>query len=340
MKFMLRYTSHTILLTISLVAMIACQSGDSNEGNTNASENDTTTQRVVQNDFRVGDEVVGRDMYGGELRAFVTDSSMIRLKDSLRRDVLAEYEADPVSLELGTTVGRRLVDMGQYRDALNWYTREIEKNPKYLPNYRHRGELYYHLQKIDSARIDLEKAKNMSLNEPNMIEYGIDATRDHTPVYNSHFNVFYYLGLLHYLEGDYEVASRTFGYAMNYSENPDLKSIATFWLAMTFKKLGKEGQTSRVIENVDPEEKIVENKAYHDLVTMLQGYKSMKDVLDAYSSAKPDQSATANFGVAMWLMFDGQEKEAKKLFDKVVNQQYWMSDVYPIAQKELNQLSK
>lgn len=337
---MLRYTCHTLLLTISMVAIITCQSGDSNAGDANTGDRDTTAQRAVQNDFRLGDEVVGRDMYGGELRSFVSDSNLIRSKDSIRRDVLEQYESDPVALELGTSVGRQLVDMGHFREALSWYTKEIEKNPKYFPNYRHRGELYYRLQKMDSARIDLEKAKNMALNEPNMIEYGINATSKNTPVYNSHFNVFYYLGLVHFLEGEYEMASRTFGYATNYAENPDLKSITTFWLALTLKKLGKEGETSRVIENVEPEMRIIENHAYHDLVIMFQGFKSMKDIQDKYALAPLKQSITADFGVAMWLLFDGQTEEAKQLLEKVVEHKYWIADVYPIAQKELSELSK
>lgn len=316
--------------TLSL-AIFSCK----NDGSGNSGAASEAASQAVPTVSHT-DDVVGTDQTGQPLKRLAMDSARVAGKDSLLSVALAALEATPGDAAIRTDIGRRYLELGRYSDAVRTFTEGIQSDPASLADYRYRGEAHFHLQEFDRAMSDLEMAKELTKQLPNQIEYAVDATAQITPVYNIHFSSFYYLGLIHFIRGDFEQAGRTFGYAWNHAENPDLKSRLAFWLALSFKKQGKEGETSSVLDEISTDISTIQTPVYRDLCTLYRGYMSTDDLLIKYGSGTVEEFLISRFGVGIWFAFDGQTDRSAPLLKDAVATGLWTCDVYPVAQAELN----
>ena len=66
--------------------------------------------------------------------------------------------------------GRRTAYLGHFRDAVEIYTRAIERFPDDARFYRHRGHRYISLRRFDDAISDLERAAILIEGRPDAIE--------------------------------------------------------------------------------------------------------------------------------------------------------------------------
>ena len=100
-------------------------------------------------------------------------------------------------------MGRRLGYLGRYRDAIAIFSRGIAKFPDDVRLLRYRGHRYITVREPDKAIADLAKADELIRSrglkdapEPD----GIPGPPGSTPS-TLFFNVYYHLGLAHYLKG-------------------------------------------------------------------------------------------------------------------------------------------
>ena len=63
-------------------------------------------------------------------------------------------------------------------------------------------------------------------------------------------NVWYHLGLTHYLRGDYQRAASAYRECLRYSTNPDMDVAATHWLYMTLQRLGSADEATAVLARI------------------------------------------------------------------------------------------
>ena len=130
------------------------------------------------------------------------------LPDELRLDhesklaaALADHARAP-SADTLIWVGRRLAYLGRYREAIaplhrrrGWYPRDA----RFL---RHRGHRYLTTRQIDGAMRDFEAAAVLIARSEDEIEPdGLPNARG-IPTSTLHTNVYYHLGLAHYLRGN------------------------------------------------------------------------------------------------------------------------------------------
>ena len=99
------------------------------------------------------------------------DGDLAKLEADLKkaREALA---ADPDDPEKTVWVGRRIGYLWRMNEAVDVYTKGIEKHPDYAPFYRHRGHRYISLRKFDLAIADLEKDRWRLCSTEVKAEYG------------------------------------------------------------------------------------------------------------------------------------------------------------------------
>jgi tetratricopeptide (TPR) repeat protein len=98
-----------------------------------------------------------------------TGETKTRLEADLA-NAQAEYDRDPSNAEATIWLGRRLAYLGRFRDAIDVYSRGIQRHPNEPRLYRHRGHRYITSRKLDLAIADLRKASQLVAGKPDEIE--------------------------------------------------------------------------------------------------------------------------------------------------------------------------
>lgn len=246
----------------------------------------------------------------------------------------ADYEANPDSDDALIWVGRRTAYMGEYRKAVEIYSQGIARNPDNPRFYRHRGHRYISIRLLDQAIADFEKAVELIQNTEDEVEAdGMPNTRN-IPTSTLHFNIWYHLGLAHYLKGDFEKARDAYVECMKVSNNPDALSATSNWYYMTLRRLGEEDGAKALLEPIHTDMDIIENQGYYNLLLFYKGELSVQD-LHGESHAEI-QDAAIVYGLGNWHFYNGEEDVAKNVFQKITSTDGWASFAYIAAEAELS----
>jgi tetratricopeptide (TPR) repeat protein len=233
----------------------------------------------------------------------------------------AAWEGDPDNIEKIVWLGRRTAYLGRYREAIRIYSAGLTAFPDTAELLRHRGHRHISVRELDKAIEDLEKASRAIEGLPDEVEPdGIPNARNQ-PTSTLHTNIWYHLGLVYYLEGDFENALRCYVACMEASKNDDMKVATAHWMYMTLRRMGAEEKASRVLEGIAPEMDIIENGSYHDLLLM---YKGLKPVEEIYSENEDELGpATVGYGVGNWYFYNGDTERAKQVLESVLSGEQW-----------------
>jgi tetratricopeptide (TPR) repeat protein len=249
----------------------------------------------------------------------------------------ADYEQKPDDPERLIWLGRRTAYLGRYREAIQIYTRGIEKHSNYAKLYRHRGHRYITIREFDKAIADLEKAALLIRGVPDEIEPDGMPNKFNIPTSTSHFNIWYHLGLAYYLKGDFKNALRCYVECMKFSKNDDALCATSHWLYMTYRRLERGREAAKVLEPIHKEMKILENTAYHHLLLMYKGQMSPESLLESARENDLDM-ATVGYGVGNWHLYNGQVGKAREVFQKVIEGPNWAAFGYIAAEADLKRL--
>lgn len=245
-------------------------------------------------------------------------------------------EADPQSVEGLIWVGRRTAYLGLYKDAIRIYTDAIKQFPSDARLYRHRGHRLITLRCFDAAIADFEKAAKLVRGKPDEIEPdGLPNARN-IPTSTLQSNIWYHLGLAHYLKGDFQRALKAFREAEKVSRNPDMLVATTHWLYMTLRRLGRKFEARQTLVAIKDDLEVIENADYYK---MLMVYKGKLDPATLWKDAGQDSgslsNATIGYGLGNWFLYNGQRAEAEKIFTAVTAGNQWASFGYVAAESEL-----
>lgn len=257
--------------------------------------------------------------------------------DSLLAVAKENYKKDPSRLEHVIWLGRRTAYLGRYKEAIKIFKKGIQQFPNSPELYRHRGHRYVSIRKFDRAIADFEKAA--ALAEDRVIEIEPDGLPNklNTPLSNLHFNIYYHLGLAHYLKGDFDKALPVYHKCMEYSVNDDLKTATADWLYMTYQRLGMEEKASELLQDITADMNIIENDAYHKRLLMYKGQIKPETLLDLNANNEDQllQLVTQGYGVGNWYWYNGQKAKAQSVFTKIINTSYWSAFGYIAAEADL-----
>ena len=233
-------------------------------------------------------------------------------------------------------LGRRTAYLGRYRAAIDIFSKGIEMHPQDARMYRHRGHRYITVRELDRAIADLSKAAELAAGQPDRIEPDGQPNARNIPTSTLQSNIYYHLGLAHYLKGDFASARRAYRTCMEHSKNPDMLAATSHWLYMTLRRLQRDDEARQVLEPITPGMDIIENTSYHKLLLMYKGLEKAETLL-ASAAAEGLDAVTIGYGVGNWYLYNGRRDEAMRLFRAIVAERepQWPAFGFIAAEAEL-----
>ncbi len=254
------------------------------------------------------------------------------------RERLDEAPGDP---ESWIWVGRRTAYLGRYREAIELYGRAIERFPEDARLYRHRGHRFLTTRRLDRAIEDLTRAARLTDGKVDEVEPDGLPNALGIPTSTLQTNIWYHLGLAHYLAGDFESALAAYRECLALSGNPDMRVATSYWLYLTLARLGRADEAGSVIAAIAPELEVIENHDYHRL---LLTYRGLADAHELWEEAARDPAsvgyATVGYGVGAYHLIHGRPEKAREWFERVLASPAWAAFGYLAAEAELARLER
>jgi tetratricopeptide (TPR) repeat protein len=276
----------------------------------------------------------GQPLYPLELAA----EERAELEANLAR-ARAEYDQDPSDPERLIWLGRRLGYLWRYRDAIAVFSKGIELHPQNPRLYRHRGHRYISVRRFEDAIADLEKAAALIEGTPDEVEPDGAPNPANLPRSSLHTNVWYHLGLAHYLKGDFESAERAYLRCLSASRNDDMRVATLDWLYMTYRRRGRKEEAEKLLAGVQEKMDIVESFSYHKRLLMYIGLLAPETLLDP-SRATDLDVATQGYGVGNWYFYSGDGQKAREVLEKVLAGRHWSAFGYIAAEADLVRMER
>jgi len=254
---------------------------------------------------------------------------------------LAQAEKDlaakPTDADAIIWTGRRLAYLWRYRDAIAMFSKGIAQHPNDARMYRHRGHRYITTRQFDRAIADFDKAVSLIKGTKDEIEPDGAPNPSGKPRSSLHFNIWYHLGLAHYLNGNYQKALDAYHECMTVSTNDDSITATSDWLWMTLMRLKRKAEAAKVLERITPKMEILENGSYHRRLLMYKGLEKPETLLDP-ANADALTIATQGYGVGNWYYVTGNSARAREVFEKVVASPNWSAFGYIAAEADLQRM--
>lgn len=249
-----------------------------------------------------------------------------------RKNVETEPSADNL-----IWLGRRMAYLGHYKDAIKIFTQGVEKFPDDARFPRHRGHRFITLRCFDLAIADLNHAAKLVKGKPDQIEPdGLPNARN-IPTSTLQSNIWYHLGLAHYLKGDFKAALSAYRQAAKVSTNPDMLVATTHWEYMTLRRLGRKKEAAEVVAGIKPDLEVIENGDYLKLIRLYQDKTTADELLKGISGdVSGATKASIGYGVGNWFLYNDQREEAEKIFREVILGNQWASFGHIAAEVELS----
>jgi tetratricopeptide (TPR) repeat protein len=279
-------------------------------------------------------DVEAVSLLGTPLARPVLPDSTRRKYEAALADARQRHEADPGDADAIIWLGRRTAYLGRYRDAIDVYTRGIQRHADDARLYRHRGHRYITIRQFDRAIADLERAASLVAGRDDEIEPdGLPNARN-MPTSTLQSNIWYHLGLAYYLKGDFERALRAYRACLDVSKNPDMLVATSHWLYMTLRRLSRLAEATRVLDPIRADLDVIENGAYHRLLLMYKGELPVDSLLPSAAGTALDDVTTA-YGVGNWYLYTGDAARAAEIFRRIVATGNWAAFGAIAAEAEL-----
>lgn len=273
--------------------------------------------------------------------SLMTTVDSVSQKDQIEKleKAFASYAEDP-SLDNLIWIGRREAYLGRHDLAIRTFTKAFNEFPQSYEALRHRGHRFISIRKFDQAIVDLKKAAELMEGEPLQIEQDGMPNRLNIPLSNVQFNVWYHLGLAHYLKRDWENAIAAYEKCMEVSGNADLLVATLDWYYMALMKLGRTEEAKAIINPVNKNMEIIENDAYFKRILMYKG-ELQPEVLLSTNAEDGDQRlqyVTQGYGLGNYYLMQGDTNRAISIFQNVLDTGYWSAFGYIAAEMELSKV--
>jgi len=278
--------------------------------------------------------LLGDTLYRPEL-----DSAFVAAQEAKLDSARRALEADPGGADELIWVGRRLAYLGRYRDAIETYTRGIELHPDDPRFYRHRGHRYITVRRLDDAVTDLSRAGEMIEGTEDEVEPDGLPNERGIPTSTLHFNIWYHLGLAHYLRGDLESAARAYEACLAASKHPDSVVATTYWYYLTLRRLGRPEEARALLAPIEEGMDLIEARQYFDLIQLFRGEAHPGDLLGPTGDEATLASTTTAYGVGAWHLVGGRDNQALLVFRAALRgEDQWPAFGYIAAEADLSRM--
>lgn len=262
--------------------------------------------------------------------------------DSVRTTQWAQLDSAHAALVAGPDdpdawiwVGRRLAYLGYYRAALAAYTEALARHPGDARLLRHRGHRRITVRDLDAAIADFSRAVDLIEGMPDQVEPDGQPNALGIPTSTLQFNIWYHLGLAHYLRGDFALALDAYHECLAVSANPDALVATSYWLYLTERRLGRDSAAAAVLATISADLDVIENEAYHRLLLLFQSQRAGEDLLASARTADAIRHATVAYGVGAWRLVNGDTAGAAAVFREILTGPQWAAFGYLAAEAEI-----
>jgi len=254
---------------------------------------------------------------------------------------LRDLEADPEGAEALIWAGRRYAYLGDYRQAIDVFTRGIEAHPEDARFYRHRGHRFITVREFDRALEDFRRAAALVEGTPDEVEPDGQPNAQGIPTSTLHFNIFYHYGLAHFLKGDFEDAERVYARCMDASVHADSKVATAHWWYMTLRRLGRDAEARALVDGLDLDglsSEIIESGSYLELLRLYAREGETASAAEGLAIMEPETlaGATLGYGIGNFFFYNGDEDRAREVFEGIVSaRDQWAAFGYIAAEADL-----
>ncbi len=216
--------------------------------------------------------------------------------------VQAKLDADPENAGLWMEKGLTLAKASLYREAGECYAKAIALDPFNGVLYRHRGHRFLSQWRFEDACADFTlAARLLAENNPEQ------------------WNVYYHLGLSHFLLGQYEKAAKAYQRCLELSHTDDEIIAVCDWYYMTELRLGDREAAEKLLENVHEDFNPGESKDYFRRLLMYKGILKPEEVLPAdITTLDPLDLITMGFGLSNYYWYHGEPEKSNQVVDMIL----------------------
>jgi len=210
-------------------------------------------------------------------------------------------------------LGRRLAYLNRFDEAIDVFTRGLERFPDSYRLLRFRGRKLARTRRFEAALSDYARAIELMEGVQDHYEPDglVNARHQYLGSYRS--NLHYYHGQTSWAVGDY--AATLAGMERSAREplvqNDDHQIAIRYWRYLALRKLGRHDEARAAVADAPAGLELLENDAYYDGVRYMQGSLPEEEVL-----AKGD--AVSSFAVAMERLFRGDRDGAAALLERII----------------------
>jgi tetratricopeptide (TPR) repeat protein len=227
-----------------------------------------------------------------------------------------ELAADPRNVDKIIALGVAQSGARQFREAIESFTKGLAVAPNNAMLYRWRGHRYLSVREFDKSMADLTRG------------YAIDSTN---------YGILYHLGILHFLNGDFDAAARMFTKAQPLSPNPGELAGSTDWLWMSLARAGKMNAANAMLARRPDSLKTEPGYAYTQRLRLYRGEVTPASFFTPADTADV-QVATLNYGLGNWYLVRGDTANARAAFERSVKSGGWPGFGFIVAERELAKL--
>jgi tetratricopeptide (TPR) repeat protein len=296
-------------------------------------------EEVIEKDEVVSiDTLQGASLLGKPLIRRQVDPSKDSLQIANYYSALNDYKKDSLNADNLIWLGRRIAYLGDYKRAIDVFSKGISKHPEDARFYRHRGHRYISIRQFDLAISDFLKAAELIESQENEVEPDGIPNKFNTPVSTLHGNIWYHLGLAYYLKNDMPNALEAYTKCLNTSNNHDNVVSSSHWLYMILRRMNRVDEANKILEPINSNMKIIENFAYHELLLFYKGELTESDLLKEENGSIGANEAT-QYGIANWHSYNGNEDKALSGFKSILDHGNWAGFGYIAVESDLHRIS-
>lgn len=256
-----------------------------------------------------------------------TNKTLLAKLDTARK----QYLQDSTNADKLIWLGRRLAYVGRYQDAIAFFTKGIERFPKDARMLRHRGHRYLSLRCVDKAIADFEAAAKLVKGKPDEVEPDGLPNAQNIPTSTLQTNIYYHLGLAHYLQKNYAAAEKAYQQCLKLSKNPDMYVATAYWQYLTLRHQQKDKAAAKLLNTIKPHMPLIENEDYYALLQLFQQKPLIKDPADMLEQKKELSMVSYGYGLGEYCWLSGQTDFAKAVWQTVLQSSQWSAFGYLAA---------
>ncbi len=226
----------------------------------------------------------------------------------------AALDADPKNIAKLIDLGVAQSGVRQFREAIATFTRGLDLEPNNALLLRWRGHRYLSVRDFDRAFADLTRGGTID---------------------SSIYGIWYHLGVVQYLRGDFADAAASFTKAQPIAPDAGELAGSTDWLWMSLSRAGRGAEAKAMLDR-RPDSKPVTN-AYTRRLQLYRG-EIGPDAVVTPADTDEVQIATLAYGLGNWYLVRGDKEQARKWFERSVQSGGWPGFGFIVSEVELRRL--